>query len=103
MILAEGDHAAYCWYPESWIAEGKTRYGGGDEGLYYLTFFVSGVEGRITTNPVEAIRIPEVKVAGTPATGNPTNATRTAAEHLPVWFPLAMDLALVTGQRREDA
>ncbi len=23
-------------------------------------------------------------------------------EHMPSWFPLAMDLALVTGQRRED-
>ncbi|MGK4855863.1 tyrosine-type recombinase/integrase, partial [Salmonella enterica] len=30
------------------------------------------------------------------------NATRTAAEYLTVWFPLAMDLSLVTGQRRED-
>ena len=30
------------------------------------------------------------------------SAIRTAAEHMPVWFPLAMDLALVTGQRRED-
>ncbi|ENH7936733.1 tyrosine-type recombinase/integrase, partial [Salmonella enterica subsp. enterica serovar Bredeney] len=30
------------------------------------------------------------------------NATRAAAEHMPAWFPLAMDLALVTGQRRED-
>lgn len=24
------------------------------------------------------------------------------AEKLPTWFPLAMDLALITGQRRED-
>lgn len=30
------------------------------------------------------------------------NTTRAAAEQLPVWFPLAMDLALITGHRRED-
>ncbi|EFZ5937058.1 tyrosine-type recombinase/integrase, partial [Shigella boydii] len=30
------------------------------------------------------------------------NCIREAADQLPAWFPLAMDLALVTGQRRED-
>ncbi|MCD3100694.1 hypothetical protein GFK02_23280, partial [Salmonella enterica subsp. enterica serovar Enteritidis] len=60
------------------------------------------VEGRITTNPVEPTRAPEIKVAREPLQLETYNATRTAAEYLPVWFPLAMDLALVTGQRRED-
>ncbi|HDI5117898.1 TPA: integrase, partial [Salmonella enterica subsp. enterica serovar Choleraesuis] len=60
------------------------------------------VEGRITTNPVESTRAPEIKVARERLQLETYNATRTAAEHLPVWFPLAMDLALVTGQRRED-
>ncbi|EBJ4218861.1 tyrosine-type recombinase/integrase [Salmonella enterica] len=60
------------------------------------------VEGRITTNPVEPTRAPEIKVARERLQLETYNATRTAAEHLPVWFSLAMDLALVTGQRRED-
>lgn len=60
------------------------------------------VEGHIVKNPVEATRIPEIKVARERLQLETYNATRTAAEHLPVWFSLAMDLALVTGQRRED-
>ncbi|ECI4976707.1 integrase, partial [Salmonella enterica subsp. enterica] len=60
------------------------------------------VEGRITTNPVEPTRAPEIKVARERLQLETYNATRAAAEHMPAWFPLAMDLALVTGQRRED-
>ncbi|EAV3607989.1 integrase, partial [Salmonella enterica subsp. enterica serovar Cotham] len=60
------------------------------------------VEGRITTNPVEPTRAPEIKVARERLQLETYNATRAAAEHIPAWFPLAMDLALVTGQRRED-
>ncbi|MDI5304025.1 hypothetical protein MJN76_34695, partial [Salmonella enterica subsp. enterica serovar Anatum] len=40
-------------------------------------------------NPVEATRIPEIKVARERLQLETYNATRTAAEHLPVWFPLA--------------
>ncbi|EAB6376605.1 integrase [Salmonella enterica subsp. enterica serovar Emek] len=59
------------------------------------------VEGHIALNPVEPTRAPKIEVMRERLQLETYRATRAEAEQLPVWFPLAMDLALVTGQRRE--
>ncbi|TBJ97929.1 tyrosine-type recombinase/integrase [Salmonella enterica] len=102
MILAEVTTRHIAEFLESWIAEGKNTMAGAMRSVLSDMFREAIVEGRITTNPVEPTRAPEIKVARERLQLETYNATRTAAEHLPVWFPLAMDLALVTGQRRED-
>ncbi|EGS9152176.1 tyrosine-type recombinase/integrase, partial [Salmonella enterica] len=60
------------------------------------------VEGHITQNPVEPTRAPKIEVARDRLRLEVYRKIREAAEKLPTWFPLAMDLALITGQRRED-
>ncbi|WP_439848435.1 site-specific integrase, partial [Salmonella enterica] len=102
MILAEVTTRHIAEFLESWIAEGKNTMAGAMRSVLSDMFREAIVEGRITTNPVEPTRAPEIKVARERLQLETYNATRTAAEHLTVWFPLAMDLALVTGQRRED-
>ncbi len=102
MILAEVTTRHIAEFLESWIAEGKNTMAGAMRSVLSDMFREAIVEGRITTNPVEPTRAPEIKVARERLQLETYNATRTAAEYLPVWFPLAMDLALVTGQRRED-
>lgn len=102
MILAEVTTRHIAEFLESWIAEGKNTMAGAMRSVLPDIFREAIVEGRITTNPVESTRAPEIKVARERLQLETYNATRTAAEHLPVWFPPAMDLALVTGQRRED-
>ncbi|CSQ38956.1 phage integrase [Shigella sonnei] len=60
------------------------------------------VEGRISQNPVTPTRAPKIVVTRERLKLKIYNCIREAADQLPAWFPLAMDLALVTGQRRED-
>lgn len=84
------------------ITEGKNTMAGAMRSVLSDMFREAIVEGHIVKNPVEATRIPEIKVARERLQLETYNATRAAAEHMPAWFPLAMDLALVTGQRRED-
>ncbi|EAR5334070.1 integrase, partial [Salmonella enterica] len=102
MILAEVTTQHIAEFLESWIAEGKNTMAGAMRSVLSDMFREAIVEGRITTNPVEPTRAPEIKVARERLQLETYNATRAAAEHMPAWFPLAMDLALVTGQRRED-
>ncbi|EGR8329599.1 tyrosine-type recombinase/integrase [Salmonella enterica] len=102
IILAEATTRHIAKFLESWITEGKKTMAGAMRSVLSDMFREAIVEGHIVKNPVEATRIPEIKVARERLQLETYNATRTAAEHLPVWFPLAMDLALVTGQRRED-
>ncbi|ECD4893244.1 integrase, partial [Salmonella enterica subsp. enterica serovar Champaign] len=102
MILAEVTTRHIAEFLESWIAEGKNTMAGAMRSVLSDMFREAIVEGRITTNPVEPTRAPEIKVARERLQLETYNATRAAAEHMPAWFPLAMDLALVTGQRRED-
>ncbi|EBS1110545.1 integrase, partial [Salmonella enterica subsp. enterica serovar Eingedi] len=94
MILAEVTTRHIAEFLESWIAEGKNTMAGAMRSVLSDMFREAIVEGRITTNPVEPTRAPEIKVARERLQLETYNATRTAAEHLPVWFPLAMDLAL---------
>jgi integrase len=60
------------------------------------------VEGRASVNPVDPTRAPKIEVSRQRLTFEQFQAIRRTAEQQPAWFGLAMDLALVTGQRRED-
>jgi integrase len=60
------------------------------------------VNGRVVANPVEPTRTPTIKVKRERLELETFISIRHEAEVLPVWFRNGMDLALVTGQRRED-
>ena len=60
------------------------------------------VEGHIDSNPVTPTRAATAIVKRERLELEQYIAIRTAAAKLPVWFGLSMDLALITGQRRED-
>ncbi len=60
------------------------------------------VEGHVVSNPVSPTRAAKVTVKRERLELEQYRAIRRAADTLPRWFSLAMDLALATGQRRED-
>ena len=60
------------------------------------------VEGHIENNPVSPTRAAKVVVKRERLELAQYGPIRSAAEPMPKWFGLAMDLALVTGQRRDD-
>ncbi|MFE0429208.1 tyrosine-type recombinase/integrase [Citrobacter freundii] len=59
-------------------------------------------EGHISTNPVTATRAAKSEVKRTRITTEEYRQIRNAAKSLPAWVTLAMDLAVVTGQRVGD-
>ncbi|EBR8903422.1 integrase, partial [Salmonella enterica subsp. enterica serovar Java] len=63
MILAEVTTQHIAEFLESWIAEGKNTMAGAMRSVLSDMFREAIVEGRITTNPVEPTRAPEIKVA----------------------------------------
>lgn len=63
MILAEVTTRHIAEFLESWIAEGKNTMAGAMRSVLSDMFREAIVEGRITTNPVEPTRAPEIKVA----------------------------------------
>ncbi|MEG2040055.1 MAG: phage integrase Arm DNA-binding domain-containing protein [Hafnia sp.] len=102
IILAEVTTRHIAAFLESWIVEGKNTMAGAMRSVLSDMFREAIVEGHIAQNPVEPTRAPKIEVMRERLQLETYRATRAAAEQLPVWFPLAMDLALVTGQRRED-
>ncbi|EDT8571573.1 integrase, partial [Salmonella enterica subsp. enterica serovar Eastbourne] len=62
MILAEVTTRHIAEFLESWIAEGKNTMAGAMRSVLSDMFREAIVEGRITTNPVEPTRAPEIKV-----------------------------------------
>lgn len=60
------------------------------------------VEGHIENNPVTPTRAAKVVVKRERLELAQYGPIRGAADTMPPWFGLAMDLALVSGQRRED-
>ncbi|EDY3275021.1 tyrosine-type recombinase/integrase [Salmonella enterica] len=102
MILAEVTTKHVATFLETWIEGGKNTMAGAMRSVLSDMFREAVVEGHITQNPVEPTRAPKIEVARNRLRLDVYKKIREAAEHLPAWFPLAMDLALVTGQRRED-
>ncbi|EFP9643818.1 tyrosine-type recombinase/integrase, partial [Shigella boydii] len=85
-----------------WIEGGKNTMAGSMRSVLSDMFREAIVEGRISQNPVTPTRAPKIVVTRERLKLKTYNCIREAADQLPAWFPLAMDLALVTGQRRED-
>lgn len=102
MLLAEVTTKHVATFLETWIEGGKNTMAGAMRSVLSDMFREAVVEGHITQNPVEPTRAPKIEVARNRLRLDVYKKIREAAEHLPAWFPLAMDLALVTGQRRED-
>ncbi|EBP4585087.1 tyrosine-type recombinase/integrase [Salmonella enterica] len=87
---------------ERWIVEGKTTMAGTMRSVLSDVFREAVVEGRVENNPVSPTRAPKIEVLRERLEYEMFVAVRAGAERMPAWFGLAMDLALVTGQRRED-
>lgn len=87
---------------ERWIVKGKTTMAGTMRSVLSDIFREAVVEGRVENNPVSPTRAPKIEVLRERLEYEMFVAVRTGAERMPAWFSLAMDLALVTGQRRED-
>ncbi|ECJ4225623.1 integrase [Salmonella enterica subsp. enterica] len=102
MLLAEVTTKHVATFLETWIEGGKNTMAGAMRSVLSDMFREAVVEGHITQNPVEPTRAPKIEVARERLRLDVYRKIREAAEKLPAWFPLAMDLALITGQRRED-
>ncbi|MBL5924998.1 tyrosine-type recombinase/integrase [Enterobacter asburiae] len=87
---------------ERWTACGKTTMAGTMRSVLSDVFREAVVEGRVDANPVTPTRAPKIEVLRERLEYEMFVAVRAGAERMPAWFGLAMDLALVTGQRRED-
>jgi integrase len=87
---------------EPWIAEGKKTMAGTLRSVLSDVFREAMVDGRVQINPVEPTRAPKVEVSRQRLSLEQFQAVRLIAGQQPSWFGLAMDLALITGQRRED-
>ncbi|KYQ95430.1 hypothetical protein AWY96_18815 [Serratia plymuthica] len=87
---------------ELWIAQDKKTMAATLRSVLSDIFRESIVEGHIENNPVTPTRAAKVVVKRERLELAQYLPTREAASAMPAWFSLAMDLALVTGQRRED-
>ncbi|EEK2382791.1 tyrosine-type recombinase/integrase [Salmonella enterica subsp. enterica serovar Poona] len=102
MLLKDVSTRHIAIFLEQWTSEGKNTMAGAMRSVLSDIFREAIVEGHITNNPVAPTRAPKISVARERLYLDSYKCIRAAAEQLPSWFPLAMDLALVTGQRRED-
>ena len=102
MILKEVGTRNFAEFLDPWVSEGKNTMAAGLRSVLTDVFREAIVEGHITVNPVTPTRTPGIKVKRERLDLEVFAKIRDAANQLPVWFPLAMDLALVTAQRRED-
>nr|WP_084833012.1 phage integrase Arm DNA-binding domain-containing protein [Enterobacter roggenkampii] len=87
---------------DTWIAEGKKTMAATMRSVLIDIFREAIAEGELTLNPVEPTRTPKIVVFRQRLSLEMYGPIRAAADTLSPWLPLAMDLALVTAQRRED-
>lgn len=102
MLLKDVSTRHIAMFLDQWTAEGKNTMAGAMRSVLSDIFREAIVEGHIANNPVAPTRTPKISVARERLYLDSYKRIRSAAEQMPSWFPLAMDLALVTGQRRED-
>lgn len=102
MILASITTRDVAEFIDRWTECGKTTMAGTMRSVLSDVFREAVVEGRVDSNPVDPTRAPKIKVLRERLEYEMFVAVRAGAERMPAWFGLAMDLALVTGQRRED-
>ncbi|WP_323665547.1 tyrosine-type recombinase/integrase [Pectobacterium punjabense] len=91
---------------EIYFKQGKLSMAGGLRSVLSDIFREAIVEGHIENNPVDPTRVPTRVPTSTVKRErlelDQYKSIRQAAEQQSAWFGLSMDLALVTGQRRED-
>lgn len=102
MILAEVTTRHVAEFLQQWVAAGKNNMAASMRSVLSDMFREAIVNGHVTQNPVEPTRTPKIIVERDRLRFDAYIATRDKADLLPDWFGLSMDLALITGQRRED-
>ena len=87
---------------DTYVENGKQSMAAALRSLMLDVFREAVVEGVISHNPVEPTRTPAPKVKRERLSLEQFTAIRQAASEMGGWLANAMDIALVTGQRRED-
>ncbi len=102
MVLSKITTRHVAEFLEFWVVQGKQTMATTMRSVLSDIFREAIVEGHIDSNPVTPTRAATVTVKRERLELEQYIAIREAATALPTWFGLAMDLALITGQRRED-
>lgn len=103
MVLSQITTRHIAEFLEPWIVEGKKTMAGTLRSVLSDMFREAIVEGHVSVNPVGPTRAPKMEVSRERISSfEQYTVFRLAADRQPAWFGLAMDLALATGQRRED-
>lgn len=88
---------------DQWDARGKKRMAAAMRSFLLDVFKAAQAKGWVLSNPVAPTRAPTVEVIRARLTLEDFRKIHAAAlSHHPAWVARAMELALVTGQRRED-
>jgi integrase len=102
MILGKITTKHVAEFLETWVVQDKASMAATMRAVLSDVFREAIVEGHIIVNPVTPTRTAKVTVKRERLELEQYTAIRKAADELPQWFALAMDLALITAQRRED-
>ncbi|WP_213672946.1 tyrosine-type recombinase/integrase, partial [Serratia marcescens] len=102
MVLSKITTRHVAEFLEFWIAQDKKTMAATMRSVLSDIFREAIVEGHIENNPVTPTRAAKVVVKRERLELAQYGPIRGAADPMPPWFGLAMDLALVSGQRRED-
>ncbi|HGM5416889.1 TPA: tyrosine-type recombinase/integrase [Serratia liquefaciens] len=102
MVLSKITTRHVAEFLETWIAQDKKTMAATMRSVLSDIFREAIVEGHIENNPVTPTRAAKVVVKRERLELVQYIHIRETAATMPPWFSLAMDLALVTGQRRED-
>ncbi|EKN3950793.1 integrase [Yersinia enterocolitica] len=102
MVLAKITTRHVAEFLEFWVAQDKKTMAATMRSVLSDIFREAIVEGHIDNNPVTPTRSAKPVVKRERLELDQYLAIREVADTLPAWFGLSMDLALVTGQRRED-
>ncbi|EMH4072846.1 phage integrase Arm DNA-binding domain-containing protein [Serratia marcescens] len=102
MVLTKITTRHIAEFLEFWIAQNKKTMAATMRSVLSDIFREAIVEGHIENNPVTPTRAAKAIVKRERLELKQYGPIRDAAETMPPWFCLAMDLALVSGQRRED-
>ncbi|MEQ9886238.1 tyrosine-type recombinase/integrase [Pectobacterium zantedeschiae] len=101
-ILKEVTTKDIAEFLEIYLQQEKLSMAAGFRSVLSDIFREAIVEGHVENNPTLPTRTPQPKVQRERLELEQYKAIRIAAEKQALWFQLSMDLALVTGQRRED-
>lgn len=102
MVLSKITTKHVAEFLEEWVLQDKSSMAVTMRSVLSDIFREAIVEGHVAVNPVSPTRAAKITVKRERLELEQYNAIRLAANQLPQWFGLAMDLALITAQRRED-